>query len=102
MNALAAFCISGKLFCEDASDSIALGRQRWSQLYGEAGKITRINTLMEMVMAMVMVMVMVMVVQVDTVTTVQVILEEHNRLRQNLANGKVIVIDHTLVFVNRV
>ena len=64
MNALAAFCISGKLFCEDASDSIALGRQRWSQLYGEAGKITRINTLMEMVM------VMVMVVQVDTVTTV--------------------------------
>ena len=96
MNALAAFCISGKLFCEDASDSIALGRQRWSQLYGEAGKVTRINTLMEMVM------VMVMVVQVDTVTTVQVILEEHNRLRQNLANGKVIVIDHTLVFVNRV
>ena len=94
MNAFAAFCISGKLFCEDASDSIALGRQRWSQLYGEAGKVTMINTLMEMVM------VMVMVVQVDTVTTVQVILEEHNRLRQNLANGKVIVIDYTLVFVN--
>ena len=98
MNALAAFCISGKLFCEDASDSIALGRQRWSQLYGEAGKVTRIITLMEMVM----VMVMAMVVQMDTVTTVQVILEEHNRLRQNLANGKVIVIDYTLVFVNRV
>ena len=43
MNALAAFCISGKLFCEDASDSIALGRQRWTQLYGETGNLDHVD-----------------------------------------------------------
>ena len=31
--------VGWKQFCEDATDCIALGRQRWSQLYGEAGNL---------------------------------------------------------------